>query len=176
MRSRRSGVSIINFHGLIYAVGGFDGVNRLRHAEAYNPQTNTWRNTNSMSTPRSNFGIEVIDDKLIVVGGFNGQRTCSDVEAYDDTSDEWYTIKEMHICRSALSCCLITGLPHEIIKRYCVPRDLPQGLSEDVSSSINQDEENLISERSDELSSDEEAHQNPGEAEVEDIDEDFDQG
>ena len=43
-----------------------------------------------MATPRSNFGIEVIDDKLMVVGGYNGQRTSADVEAYDDTTNEWY--------------------------------------------------------------------------------------
>ena len=73
----------------VYAVGGFDGINRLRHAEAYSPLTNSWKNTSSMSTPRSNFGIEVIDDKLIVVGGYNGQKTSADVEAYDDTTNEW---------------------------------------------------------------------------------------
>ena len=73
----------------IYAVGGFDGVNRLRHAEAYNPLSNTWRNISSMGTPRSNFGIEVIDDRLLVVGGYNGQRTSSAVVAYDETTNEW---------------------------------------------------------------------------------------
>ena len=29
----------------------------------------------------------------------------------------------MHICRSALSCCVISGLPHDVIKAYCEPRD-----------------------------------------------------
>lgn len=29
----------------------------------------------------------------------------------------------MHICRSALSCCVISGLPHNVIKAYCEPRD-----------------------------------------------------
>lgn len=70
-------------------MGGFDGVNRLRHAEAFCPATNTWRNIASMNKPRSNFGIEVIDDQLIVVGGYNGHQTSSNVEAYDDTTNEW---------------------------------------------------------------------------------------
>lgn len=42
-----------------------------------------------MNKPRSNFGLDVIDDQLISVGGFNGQQTSSDVEVYDDTTNEW---------------------------------------------------------------------------------------
>ena len=34
-----------------------------------------------------------------------------------------YEIKDMHICRSALSCCVISNLPHEVIKTYCEPRE-----------------------------------------------------
>ena len=43
-----------------------------------------------MNKPRSNFGIEVIDEQILVVGGYNGRQTSSDVEAYDDTSNEWF--------------------------------------------------------------------------------------
>lgn len=52
----------------------------------------------------------------------------------------------MHICRSALCCCVISSLSYNIIKKYCVPRDLPEG-REDASSSINV-EDNVLSERS----------------------------
>ncbi|XP_078485792.1 kelch-like protein 10 isoform X1 [Ciona intestinalis] len=160
MRSRRSGVSIISFHDMVYAVGGFDGVNRLRHAEAYCPRTNTWRNIASMNKPRSNFGIEVVDDQLLVVGGYNGHQTSWDVEAYDDTANEWYEIKDMHICRSALSCCVMSGVPYDVIKRYCVPRDTnPTSSSPDTqdgaTSSINP-EDAVLSERSGITTDDEE--------------------
>ncbi|XP_076820852.1 kelch-like protein 10 [Clavelina lepadiformis] len=159
MRSRRSGVSIISYHGLIYAVGGFDGVNRLRHAEAYNPLSNTWRNISSMGTPRSNFGIEVIDDRLLVVGGYNGQRTSSAVEAYEETTNEWCLIKDMDICRSALSCCIIRGLPHEIIKKYCLPRDISSHCCVDEENFMNHELESSESDRSDGLFADEEMQQ-----------------
>lgn len=76
----------------IYAVGGFDGVNRLRTAEAYCPLTNTWRSIPTMNKPRSNFGMDVIDDQLVVVGGFNGQQTSADVEVYDDTTNDWLVL------------------------------------------------------------------------------------
>lgn len=125
MRSRRSGVSIISYHNMVYAVGGFDGVNRLQHAEAYCPETNSWRNVASMNKPRSNFGIEVVDEQIMVVGGYNGRQTSSDVEAYDDVTNEWYEVKEMQICRSALSCCVISELPYDVIKNYCDQRGRP---------------------------------------------------
>jgi len=58
----------------------------------------------------------------------------------------------MHICRSALSCCVITGLPHDILKKYCVPRDMPSPIPAD----LNGEDDNVFSERSDDITSDDE--------------------
>lgn len=74
-----------------------------------------------MLTPRSNFGIEVIDDQLFVVGGFNGFTTSYNVEFYDATTDEWSEACDMEIFRSALSCCVVYGIPN--IAEYTFPRD-----------------------------------------------------
>lgn len=80
------------FCGQIYAVGGFDGVNRLRDGEVYSPATNSWTNISNMKTPRSNFGVEVIGDKLLVAGGYNGERTTGEVEVYDDATNDWSVV------------------------------------------------------------------------------------
>uniref|UniRef100_A0A8C1LNG9 Kelch-like protein 10 n=1 Tax=Cyprinus carpio TaxID=7962 RepID=A0A8C1LNG9_CYPCA len=124
MRSRRSGVGVIAYGELVYAVGGFDGATRLRSAETYNPLTNIWCDIASMYNPRSNFGIEkfcVIDDQLFAVGGFNGVSTTSDAECYDEKTNEWFDANEMAIFRSALSCCVISGLPN--MAQYAAQRD-----------------------------------------------------
>ncbi|XP_028453629.1 kelch-like protein 10 isoform X1 [Perca flavescens] len=121
MNCRRSGIGVIAYADHVYAVGGFDGNTRLRSAEAYNPQTNTWLEVSSMLTPRSNFGIEVLDDQLFAVGGFNGYTTSYNVESYDATTDEWSEACDMEIFRSALSCCVVYGLPN--MADYVVPRD-----------------------------------------------------
>ena len=63
-----------------------------------------------MLTPRSNFGISVIDDRLFVAGGFNGFTTIQAVECYDSEADQWSDVQEMEISRSALSCCVVYGL------------------------------------------------------------------
>ncbi|KAM4540281.1 kelch-like protein 10 [Fundulus diaphanus] len=121
MNSRRSGIGVIACAGHIFAVGGFDGNRRLRSAEAFNPETDLWMNVAPMITTRSNFGIEVLENRLFVVGGFNGFNTCYNVECYDTTANEWSEVCEMQVFRSALSCCVISGLPNMV--DYMVPRD-----------------------------------------------------
>nr|WEX30170.1 Kelch-like protein 10a-B [Carassius auratus] len=118
MNVRRSDASATSLQG---KVGGFDGAARLRSAEAYNPLNDTWHDIRSMINPRSNFGIEVVDDQLVVVGGFNGVGTCRDVECYDRTTNEWDEVCSMSISRSAVSCCVISGLPD--VTQYVVDRD-----------------------------------------------------
>ena len=56
----------------------------------YSPTMNSWSSISSMKTPRSNFGIEVIGDKVLVAGGYNGERTTGEVEVYDDITNQWY--------------------------------------------------------------------------------------
>ncbi|XP_047200629.1 kelch-like protein 10 [Girardinichthys multiradiatus] len=121
MNSHRSGIGVIVYAGHVFAVGGFDGSRRLRTTEAYNPETNVWTNVASMITTRSNFGIEVVEDRLFVAGGFNGYTTCYNVECYDTTTDRWSEVCDMEVFRSALSCCVISGLPN--MADYMVSRD-----------------------------------------------------
>ncbi|XP_060761234.1 kelch-like protein 10 [Neoarius graeffei] len=125
MRHRRRGVGVVSYDGQIYAVGGFDGVIYHRNAEVYNPQTNSWRAIPSMMKSRSHFGIEVVDDLLFVAGGRNGCASISEVECYDKKTDAWCAVKDMKVLRSALSCCVLSGLPN--MAEYTAPRDeVPQ--------------------------------------------------
>ncbi|KAI5698457.1 hypothetical protein M8J76_006540 [Diaphorina citri] len=112
MRHRRSGVSCIAYHECIYVIGGFNGMSRMCNGEKYNPLTKTWSQVPDMYNPRSNFAIEVIDDMIFAIGGFNGVTTIYHVECYDEKTDEWYEATDMNIYRSALSACVIMGLPN----------------------------------------------------------------
>ncbi|KAJ9582804.1 hypothetical protein L9F63_022845 [Diploptera punctata] len=112
MRSRRSGVSCIAYHRYVYVIGGFNGISRMCSGEKYNPATNTWTQIPDMYNPRSNFAIEVIDDMVFAIGGFNGVTTIYHVECYDEKTNEWYEATDMNIYRSALSACVIMGLPN----------------------------------------------------------------
>jgi hypothetical protein len=48
------GVAVLN--RLLYAVGGFDGTNRLNSAECYYPERNAWRMITPMNSIRSGAG------------------------------------------------------------------------------------------------------------------------
>lgn len=74
-----------------------------------------------MLTPRSNFGIEVIEDRLFVAGGFDGSTTTSKVEYYDADTREWLRARDMGIFRSALSCCIVSGVTN--MAEYTLSRD-----------------------------------------------------
>ncbi|XP_058487391.1 kelch-like protein 10 [Solea solea] len=121
MNERRSGIGVITLADQIYAVGGCDGTHRLNTTEVYNPLHNTWNLVCPMMTTRSNFGVEVIYDQIFVVGGYTGTGTTSQVEYYDSTVDRWYGASEVTYHGSALSCCVLFGLPD--ITSYAVPRD-----------------------------------------------------
>ncbi|CAK9832872.1 Kelch-like protein 10 [Anthophora retusa] len=112
MRSRRSGVSCISYHNHVYVIGGFNGISRMCSGEKYNPATNVWSPIPDMYNTRSNFAIEVIDDMIFAIGGFNGVTTIYHVECYDEKTNEWYEATDMNIYRSALSACVIMGLPN----------------------------------------------------------------
>ncbi|XP_034551265.1 kelch-like protein 10 [Notolabrus celidotus] len=129
MGSSRSGVGVIAYANHVFAVGGFNGISRLQTAEFYNPLTNTWHDVPSMLNPRSNFGIEVIEDHIFVAGGFNGFSTTADVECYDFDTGEWSDVSDLEISCSALSCCVVYGLPN--MAEYAAPRHFLQLLDEE---------------------------------------------
>lgn len=112
MRNRRSGVGVIAYNGMIYALGGFNGITRMNTGERYCPTRKTWSTIPEMYSPRSNFAIEVIDDMIFVIGGFNGVTTIFNVECYDSKADEWYDAHDLSLYRSALSACVVRGLPN----------------------------------------------------------------
>ena len=56
MNSRRIGVGLACVNRLLYAVGGFDGTQRLNSMERYDPEKDEWTNLASMKTTRSGAG------------------------------------------------------------------------------------------------------------------------
>ena len=57
----------------LYVVGGSDGQQSLSSIEIYDITTNTWSLGPSLSTPRANVAVALVQDKLFSVGGFSGK-------------------------------------------------------------------------------------------------------
>ena len=56
MSTRRIGVGCAVLNRLLYAVGGYDGENRLSSVECYDPEHNQWTAVRAMNTMRSGAG------------------------------------------------------------------------------------------------------------------------
>jgi hypothetical protein len=56
MATKRIGVGVAVVNRLLYALGGFDGSNRLRSMECYDPEKDEWRFVAPMNTTRSGAG------------------------------------------------------------------------------------------------------------------------
>ncbi|KAK3529622.1 hypothetical protein QTP70_032041 [Hemibagrus guttatus] len=121
MHMRRSGLGIAVLNNRVFAIGGFDGGIRMQSIEAFNPHTNSWSILSPMLNQRRNFGIEVMDGRLYVIGGYSSEGTTSRCEYYDEYKDEWFDVKNMNISRSAVSCCVVSGLPN--VTDYITERD-----------------------------------------------------
>lgn len=85
----------------------------------YTPETKQWESIKEMFHPRSNFGVEVLDDMIFAVGGFNGLATIPHTECYDADRNVWLEASGMNINRSALTANLMSGLPN--VRDYTHP-------------------------------------------------------
>ena len=76
------GVAVLN--GLLYAVGGYDGVARqcLNSVECYNPDADEWVCVEPMTQRRSGAAVTVLDGMLYAVGGHNGPDIRKSLERY----------------------------------------------------------------------------------------------
>lgn len=68
MHCRRCYVSVAELNGLIYAIGGYDGHNRLNTVERYNPKTNQWTVITPMNMQRSDASACVLKGKIYATG------------------------------------------------------------------------------------------------------------
>jgi N-acetylneuraminic acid mutarotase len=90
-------------NGKIYAIGGYDGSNRLATVEEYDPTTDTWATRASMPTARSGMRAAVANGKVYVIGGYDGSNRLATVEEYDPATNTWTTRASMPTARSSLA-------------------------------------------------------------------------
>ena len=71
-------------------VGGNDGTSALNSTEIYDRKTGSWVLGPTLSMPRANCGVTVLENKLFAVGGYNGKKFLDTLEYLDVAgSDEW---------------------------------------------------------------------------------------
>lgn len=101
MSTTRSRVAVAVLQGKMYAIGGYNGLERLAVVEVFEPETRKWKRVAPISRPRSALGSAVLNNKLYVCGGYDGYASSDTVEVYDPNADKWFTASSMKKHRSA---------------------------------------------------------------------------
>lgn len=94
MSCPRSGVGVCMVGNYIYAIGGFNGMERVSSGEKYDPMTNTWTAIASMPTQRSSLSLTYLDGYIYALGGRNTSHLRV-VEQYCISTNEWYCCPPM---------------------------------------------------------------------------------
>ncbi|XP_075404785.1 kelch-like protein 35 [Tenrec ecaudatus] len=76
--------------GQLFAVGGFDGLRRLRSVERYDPFSNTWAATAPLPEAVSSAAVAPCAGQLYVIGGAGPDGASTDkVQCFDPKEDQW---------------------------------------------------------------------------------------
>jgi kelch-like protein 1/4/5 len=77
----------------------FPGANSI---ESYDLLTNTWSHVANLSGQRLQFGVALLDRRIVVVGGRDGLKTMNLVDCFDLESKSWNSLPSMTTPRHGL--------------------------------------------------------------------------
>ncbi|PVD35896.1 hypothetical protein C0Q70_02865 [Pomacea canaliculata] len=109
MNTTRSRVGVAVLNGRLYAIGGYNGVDRLNTVESFEPSIRKWKKVASMNCKRSALGAAAVGGKLLVCGGYDGVSSLHSVEIYDPKTDSWMLVAPMKNHRSASGMAVLDG-------------------------------------------------------------------
>jgi len=107
------GVGVAN--GVLYSVGGYQGIDAVGTVEAYDAGTNSWTTKAPMPTARLGLGVSVVNGVLYAVGGFAPfVGPLATVEAYDPATNTWTTKAPMPTAREYLAVGVVNGILYAV--------------------------------------------------------------
>ncbi|CAF1030044.1 unnamed protein product [Adineta steineri] len=91
---------IVTINGLIYIIGGFDGMDYFNSCRVFNSQIFQWNEIAPMNVKRCYVSVAVLDGFIYAMGGFDGHLRQNTAERYSPISNQWLPIPSMHAQRS----------------------------------------------------------------------------
>lgn len=96
--------------GKLLAVGGIDAHRGSISIESFCPRLNKWTIMKHFTTGRRiQFGVALLDDKLIICGGRDGLKTLNSVDCLDLNSMTWTQLGPMTTHRHGLGVAVLEG-------------------------------------------------------------------
>ncbi|XP_021962419.2 kelch-like protein 18 isoform X3 [Folsomia candida] len=111
---QRSRVGVAVMKKKLFAIGGFNGTERLSTVEMYDSVTKTWSKIASMRCKRSAVGCAALNDKLYTAGGYDGNSSLNTVECFYPERGDWFMITPMMKHRSAAGVVAFQGFMYAI--------------------------------------------------------------
>ena len=118
MPTARAHLAAVAVGEKIYAIGGWDGGQRLATVEAYDPQKDRWESVADMPTPRTGLAATAVDGKIYAFGGtvpaFTGvggvrYRKSALVEEYAPKINSWRAVNNMPAAREDITVAVVDG-------------------------------------------------------------------
>lgn len=92
MPTPRTDLAVVEYGGLIYAIGGVSNEGVTGKVEVYDPRADSWTSRRAKPTPVGFVAAAVIGDKIYVPGGIGVDVQPQNVlEVYDPVQDRWET-------------------------------------------------------------------------------------
>ncbi len=110
MPTARGALSVAEWEGKLYAIGGYDRKANSAAVEVYDPVRNVWTTAASLPTPRDHLATATVAGKIYAIGGrLNGDhsRNLAITEMYEPATDRWMRVSDLPTARSGITAAAI---------------------------------------------------------------------
>jgi len=117
---RRCRCGLVELHGAVYAIGGFNGSSRVRSVDVFDVVRNMWSTGPAMEARRSTLGVAVLTELQLImaVGGFDGSTGLASAEALDPRQGHWMPLASMTVRRSSVGVSALNGYTSYAVGGY----------------------------------------------------------
>ncbi|WHZ28348.1 MAG: hypothetical protein OJF51_003146 [Nitrospira sp.] len=112
MPTARGALSVTEYDGKLYAIGGYDRKTNNAQVEVYDPVRNVWSTAASLPTPRDHLATATVGGKIYAIGGrIDGDyhQNLAVVELYDSSADRWIRVSDLPTARSGITAAVVEG-------------------------------------------------------------------
>ena len=97
--------------GTLFAIGGMDACRNKVSIECFDARKDQWVliSNSQAACKRLQFGVAVLNSRILVVGGRNGLRTLNTVDSYDPSLNMWESIPSMCSYRHGVGVSTMSG-------------------------------------------------------------------
>jgi len=112
MPTARGALSVTEYGGKLYAIGGYDRKANNAQVEVYDSVRNAWSTAASLPTPRDHLATATVGGKMYAIGGrIDGDyhQNLAVVERYDSSADRWTRVSDLPTARSGITAAIVEG-------------------------------------------------------------------